>query len=74
MANLTDTEIRLNGITALIASLGEVQAERFISLILREPFDYTQWQQKLWEDTGLEALSRMAMEHRQAVKASDKPL
>lgn len=44
MANLTDTEIRLNGITALIASLGEVQAERFISLILREPFDYTQWQ------------------------------
>jgi hypothetical protein len=68
MANLTDTEIRLNGITALIASLGEVQAERFISLILREPFDYTQWQQKLWEDTGLEALSRMAMEHRQVSK------
>ena len=65
MANLTDTEIRINGVTALIASLGEVQAERFISLILREPFDYTQWQQKLWEDTGLEALSRMAMEHRQ---------
>jgi hypothetical protein len=68
MANLTDTEIRLNGITALIASLGEVQAERFISLILREPFDYTQWQRKLWEDTGLEALSRMAMEHRQSSK------
>jgi hypothetical protein len=65
MANLTDTEIRLNGITALIVSLGEVQTERFISLILCEPFDYTQWQQKLWEDTGLEALSRMAMEHRQ---------
>ena len=64
MATLTDTEIRLNGITALIASLGEVQAERFISLILREPFDYTQWQQTLWKDTGLEALSRMAMEHR----------
>lgn len=66
MANLTDTEIRINGVTALIASLGEVQAERFISL--REPFDYTQWQQKLWENTGLEALSRMAMEHRQASK------
>lgn len=70
MANLTDTEIRINGITALIASLGEVQAERFISLILREPFDYTQWQRKLWEDTGLEVLSRMAMEHRQM---SQKP-
>ncbi|MFZ1344509.1 hypothetical protein [Thiothrix eikelboomii] len=39
MKQLTDTEIRVNGITALIASWGEVQAERFISLILREPFD-----------------------------------
>ena len=64
MKQLTDTEIRVNGIAALIASLGEVQAERFISLILREPFDYTQWQQTLWEDAELETLSRMAMEHR----------
>lgn len=66
MANLTDTEIRLNGINALIAALGEVQAERFISLILREPFDYTQWQQKLWLDKSLEELSSMAMQHRKA--------
>ena len=64
MKQLTDTEIRVNGIAALIASLGEVQAERFISLILREPFDYTQWQQTLWDDAELESLSRMAMEHR----------
>jgi hypothetical protein len=66
MANLTDTEIRLNGINALIAALGEVQAERFISLILREPFDYTQWQQKLWLDKSIEELSSMAMQHRKA--------
>lgn len=64
MANLTDTEIRINGIHALIAALGEVQAERFISLILREPFDYTQWQQKLWADTRLETLSQQAMKYR----------
>lgn len=48
MINTTDTELRLSGINALIAALGEVQAERFISLILREPFDYTEWQRKLW--------------------------
>ncbi|MFZ1387064.1 MAG: hypothetical protein WBP46_10820 [Thiolinea sp.] len=64
MKQLTDTEIRVNGIAALIASLGEVQVERFISLILREPSDYTQWQQTLWDDAELESLSRMAMEHR----------
>lgn len=65
MKQLTDTEIRVNGMAALIASLGEVQAERFISLILREPFDYTQWRAKLWEDTSLKDLSGMAMDYRQ---------
>ncbi len=29
----TDTEIRLKGLKALTASLGDVEAERFISLI-----------------------------------------
>lgn len=48
MAILTDSEIRVNGLSALIAALDEVQAERFISLILREPFDYTEWKRKLW--------------------------
>lgn len=37
----TDTEIRLQGMEALLQRLGEVEAERFISLIQREPFDYT---------------------------------
>lgn len=72
MKQLTDTEIRVNGIAALIASLGEVQAERFISLILREPFDYTQWQQNLWQDIELEVLSKIAMRDRQ--KATKSPV
>lgn len=64
--NLTDTELRLNGVNALIAALGEVEAERFISLILREPFDYTEWQRKLWTNTELEALSEAAMQYRKS--------
>ena len=40
----TDTEIRSDGVKALTDSLGEVEAERFVSLLLREPFDYTRWQ------------------------------
>ncbi|EIJ36751.1 hypothetical protein [Thiothrix nivea] len=66
MTAITDTEIRLRGIEALISALGEVQAERFISLILREPFDYTQWQSKLWDDMDIETLSRHAMQYRKA--------
>ncbi len=61
---ITDNEIKLQGITALINSLGEVNAERFISLILREPFDYTKWQKKLWANKSIEEISSMAMEHR----------
>ena len=35
---ITDTEIKLKGMEALIKALGEVHAERFITLVLREPF------------------------------------
>jgi hypothetical protein len=63
MNTTTDTELKLRGIEALIAALGEVQAERFITLILREPFDYTQWQRDLWPNKSLEEISRLAMEN-----------
>jgi len=63
MNTITDTELKLRGIEALIATLGVVQAERFVSLILREPFDYTQWQRDLWQDKSLEEISGLAMEN-----------
>jgi len=49
---------------ALIMALGEVQAEKFISLIMREPFNYTEWQRDLWKDKSVEEISKMATEHR----------
>jgi hypothetical protein len=61
---ITDTEIKIKGIEALIAKSGEVQAERFISLIMREPFDYTKWQRNLWPDKSLEEISKAAMRSR----------
>ncbi|HRD50065.1 MAG: hypothetical protein JNK95_07890 [Candidatus Competibacter sp.] len=64
MSIMTDTEIKLQGLEALINALGEVQAERFISLILREPFDYTVWQRKLWPEKSVEEISNLAMKNR----------
>ena len=32
------------GIQVLVEKLGKVEAEHFVSLLLREPFDYTKWQ------------------------------
>jgi hypothetical protein len=61
---ITDSEIKLKGCKALVASLGKVDAERFISLIQREPFDYTKWQRDLWDDQSVEEISRNAMKLR----------
>ena len=60
----TDTEIRVDGLRALTDSLGVVEAERFVSLILREPFDYTRLQKDLFEEKSVEEISRSAMEAR----------
>ena len=62
----TDTEIRAAGFRALVAALGDVQAEKFITLVQREPFDYTRWQRTLWADKTIEEISQAAMNHRRA--------
>ncbi len=65
---ITDTEIKIKGLEALINTLGEVEAERFISLIMREPFDYTKWQRTLWADKSVAELSTAAMQLRKRSK------
>lgn len=63
---ITDTEIKATGFRALVAALGDVQAEKFIALIQREPFDYTQWQRNLWPEKSVEEISQAAMKLRDA--------
>jgi hypothetical protein len=57
---ITDTEIRIRGLQILTEHLGDVEAERFIALIQREPFDYTKWRQGLDEDLSIEEISKKA--------------
>jgi hypothetical protein len=40
------------------------EAERFITLMIREPFDYTKWQSNLWTAKTLEEISEEAMKYR----------
>lgn len=63
---ITDAEIKATGLRALVAALGDVQAEKFIALIQREPFDYTQWRRTLWPDKSIEEISEAAMKQRRA--------
>lgn len=39
----TETGIRMEGMRALIGTLGLVEAERFLIAISRDRFDYTEW-------------------------------
>lgn len=61
---ITDTEIKVEGYKILTESLGVVEAERFVALIQREPFDYTKWRDGLDEDLSIEEISRKAMKLR----------
>lgn len=67
MTPITDTEVKLKGVGALVAALGEVDAERFITLLNREPFDYTVWQTKIFQDLDVHAISKLAMGLRNSV-------
>jgi len=59
----TDTVIRSEGMKILSERLGILEAERFIALISREPFDYTEWQRDLYHDMSVEELSVKAMDY-----------
>jgi hypothetical protein len=65
---MTDTELKIKGFNTLVDTLGEVDAERFITLILREPFDYTKWQKNLWENRSIEEISSAAMQQRKKLQ------
>lgn len=58
----TDAIVKQEGMNALISKLGYVDTERFIVLLSREPFDYTEWrEQNLDNDLSVRELSQKAM-------------
>jgi hypothetical protein len=48
----------------LAKNLGLVEAERFIMLIQKEPFDYAKWQENLFKNMTVEEISRNTAEYR----------
>jgi hypothetical protein len=53
---ITDTVLKRDGMRVLAENLGIVEAERFITLMLRERFNYTEWQRTLYADMPVEEL------------------
>jgi len=58
----TDNTLRLDAMNLLVEGLGEIEAERFIYLVKRERFDYTEWQRDLWKDKTVDEIFALAAE------------
>jgi hypothetical protein len=56
----TDSEIRVQGMQALIGSLGLVEAERFLMAVNLEKFNYTEWRRTGLPDMGIEEIAAKA--------------
>ena len=60
----SNTALKDEGMRILAEQLGIVEAERFIALLRREPFDYTQWRQGLYKDVPLDTFLGDAQKYR----------
>ncbi len=63
---ITDEQLKIEGLKALTEALGDVEAEKFIALVMRSRFDYTKWQKKLWTEKSVEEISDAAMKLRKS--------
>jgi hypothetical protein len=55
-------EIMNKGMQCLLEKLGVVEAEQFISVIIKEQFDYTKWQQEYFDNMTPEEID-VAVKH-----------
>lgn len=64
---ISTAELLCSGMNALQESLGVVNAERFITIIMKEQFDYTKWQRnyfdKMSDDEVRQGALKYAKEH-----------
>ncbi len=60
----TDTVLCGEALETLIQSLGIVDAERFISIMKRDTFDYTEWRRDhLFKNMTIEEIHEAATKH-----------
>ena len=72
MTVMTDSELKTQGYKLLVEAFGDVNAERFIALTLREPFDYTEWRRThLYLDNDLHSLAEQAREAGRRLREKD---
>ena len=59
--DMSNTELLNDGVDILRKSFGDVKTEAFISLIIRERFDYTQWRRRFFGDQSVKEINADAV-------------
>ena len=65
MNSSNTAEIMEKGMACLLENLGEIETERFISVIIRERFDYTKWRKTYFGDMSVTELNSAATAYSQ---------
>ena len=67
---ISDNELTMRGMNLLKEAFGPVDAERFVYVMTRDGFDYTEWQRNLFDGETVRSLGEkikaFAAEKRQA--------
>ena len=59
--NMSNMELLNDGVDILREKFGDVKTEAFISLIIRERFDYTQWRRRFFGDKSVKEINADAV-------------
>ena len=60
---MSTVELLDRGMKCLRDGLGDIESEEFISIIIRERFDYTKWRENLYDGMSMEELLDAAAEY-----------
>jgi len=59
----TDSVLRYEAMELLMQTFGLVDAERFICMVKRDTFDYTEWRRVQWNDMSIDKIHESAAEY-----------
>ena len=55
--------LRYEAMELLMQTFGLVDAERFICMVKRDSFDYTEWRRDQWNDMSIDEIHEAAAEY-----------
>jgi len=61
---MNEAVLRKSAMQVLVERFGSVDTERFIASIIKEPFDYTEWQRGLYEGMSIDEIVARSAEQK----------